>query len=317
MKKIVILLLALVLCFAVTACSSETPEAPEATQPSSNNTPIINQMPTKPQRPIEPEPEYTPSTKPTAPKPGNGDFPEDSEVQTYTFNADDVLNLDIGCYGAQVFIKPASDNTITIATNLPYHDAALYEGYLSFYQKRDPNIAESDAEMILSGAQLIISIPENKSFVEVNLYNSMESNYASYSVTDWSISHLNAEKLNLHVDMSDMRIAKLNVTESFNLYGGMGDVLIEDGVVNNSYLKLKSGDVGIVASFTGENIIDGGFGNLTVGVKNAATLAIDISDGSGVLSVQGYELPTFKKTDGEHSLTITRTTGNVIFKEIQ
>lgn len=316
MKKIAILLLALVLCFAVTACASETPEVEKPTTPSSNNSNIADIMPTKPQRPIEPEPEYTPSTKPTAPKPGNGDFPEGSEVQTYTFNADDVLNLDIGCYGAQVFIKPASDNTITIATNLPYHDASLYEGYLSFYQKRDPNIAESDAEMILSGAQLIISIPENKSFGEVNLHNSMESNYASYSVTDWNISHLNADKLNLYVDMSDIRIAKLNVTESFTLYGGIGDVLIEDGVVNNSYLKLKSGDVGIVAAFTGENIIECGFGNLTVGIKDAANLAVDISSGTGTLTIDGYEVPLFSKTDGEHSLKINRTSGNVIIDEM-
>ena len=315
MKKIAILLLALVLCFAVTACASETPEVEKPTTPSSNNSSIVDIMPTKPQRPIEPEPEYTPSTKPTAPQPGDNDI-ANSEAKTYTFNADDVRNFDIGCYGTQVIIKKTTENVITITTNLPYHDAALYEGYLSFYQQRDPSLADSDTEMIVSGAQLIISIPEGKSFEECNLGNSVDSNYASYSSTNWTVEELNAAKLNIYGDMSDMHIKKLVVTETFNFYGGMGDMLIEDSVVHNAYLKLKSGDTGIVASFTGENIIDCGFGDLTVGIRDAADLAINISSGTGILTVEGYELPVFSKTDGEQSLKINRTSGNVIIDEM-
>ena len=316
MKKIAILLLTLVLCFAVTACASETPEVEKPTTPSSNNSSIADIMPTKPQRPIEPEPEYTPSTKPTAPQPGEGDLSNDAEAKTYTFNADDVISFDIGCYGAQVIIKKTTENTISITTNLPYHDAALYEGYLSVYQQRDPSIADGDTEMITSGAQLIISIPEGKSFDEVNLGNSFDGNYASYSSVNWSVEELNAAKLNIYGDMSDMHIKKLVVTDTFNFYGGMGDMLIEDSVVHNAYLKLKSGDTGIVASFTGENIIECGFGNLTVGIKDAADLSIDISSGTGILTIEGHELPIFSKTDGEHSLKINRSSGNVIIDEM-
>jgi hypothetical protein len=316
MKKIVILLLALVLCFAVTACSSETPEVEKPTTPSSNNSSIADIMPTKPQRPIEPEPEYTPSTKPTAPQPGEDGPSNDSEAKTYTFNADDVISFDINCYGAQVIIQTTTENTISITTNLPYHDVALYEGYLSCSQQRDPSVADGDTEMIASGSQLIISIPEGKSFDDVNLRNSFDGNYASYSSVNWSVEELNAAKLNIYGDMSDMHIKKLVVTDAFNFYGGMGDMLIEESVVHNAYLKLKSGDTGIVASFTGENIIDCGFGNLTVGIKDAANLAVDISSGTGALTINGYDAPMFSKTDGEHSLKINRTSGNVIIDEM-
>lgn len=185
-------------------------------------------------------------------------------LQTLEINQN-VDTLDIDVQGVNLVIKEGKE--LKIETNNKYIKTNQVNNELKIKEK-DHNLLNRK-----NNTQLIIYLPHNQIFEEVKI----DTGFGTVT-----IETLKTHKLKLDLGAGTTEINNVYVSNETEINGGVGEIIISNGIINNLDLDMGVGDLDLTTKLNGTNKIDAGVGNIDLnlmGTTNDYKIKVDTAIG--------------------------------------
>lgn len=185
-------------------------------------------------------------------------------LQTLEINQN-IDTLDVDIQGANLVIKEGTE--LKIETNNKRIKTTQINNKLKIKEK-DHNLFHTK-----NNTQLIIYLPHNRIFEEVKI----DTGFGKVT-----IETLKTQKLKLNLGAGTTEINNIYVSKKTEIEGGVGEIIIENGIINNLDLDMGVGDLDLTTKLNGTNKIDAGVGNIDLnllGTTNDYKIKVDTGIG--------------------------------------
>lgn len=156
--------------------------------------------------------------------------------------------------------------------------------------------------------QVIIYIPSNIIFDNI---------FIETGAGDIEIESISTKDLSLKMGAGKVEIKNINVLNKAKIEGGVGNVNILDGEINNLDLDIGIGKFTITTKLIGNNKINAGIGSLTINLKdNLENYCIYVNKGIGSININGTSVPDDAKYgNGSNSVKVDGGIGSISIKK--
>lgn len=203
-----------------------------------------------------------------------------------------VLELEIGA--ADVHVREGEQ--FRVETDNPFIKVTLRNGVLTL--REEPHAAD------LESSKLVIEYPAGTSFREVEM---------DLGAGRLEIDALICGELDLDLGAGKTEIHSLTVTDSADISGGAGEILIHSGEIRNLDLELGVGSGVITALLTGSAEIDAGVGNLELNIPAPETdYTMKVTTGLGGVYLDGQLVRNGTHGTGPNKIKVSGGIGKVV-----
>lgn len=202
-----------------------------------------------------------------------------------------VLELEIGA--ADVRIREGEQ--FRVETDNPFIKVSMRNGTLII--REEPHVADLESSILL------IEYPAGTSFREVDM---------DLGAGRLEMDSLICGELDLDLGAGKTEIHVLNVTDSADITGGAGEILIHSGNIRNLDLELGVGNGGITAHLTGKAEIDAGVGSLNLTVlAPMEDYSVKVTTGLGGVYLDGQLIRNGIHGSGPNTIKVSGGVGKV------
>ena len=179
--------------------------------------------------------------------------------ESYHFAAEDEKNIT----GA-VFELAVGEVEIRSGDTMELVVTDMFEGAISAYVEdgiwyiKDSLLGSGSVHSDYS-PDIVITIPENASFEQMNIYLA-----AGRMDADW----LTAQELRLEVDAGSLKVFHLTAEDMLTVENGAGEIKLYDVTASNLTVNQGVGAIDITGAITGRNTIKGGIGEINLSLTN-------------------------------------------------
>lgn len=185
----------------------------------------------------------------------------------------DISNISLNLSTASLAIKQGDNFSV-------YHS----EGFKIKNKKGILYVEDTIKEMLNIGSNhmLIITVPKNKTFDKINIASGAGSIF---------IENLNCNALDLDLGVGTTDIDYIKVNTKAKIDGGVGEMTINKGTINNLDYSVGVGKSLISAKLTGKCDIEAGIGDVKLTLKGGEELyTLKGETGIGAIRVDGKNL---------------------------
>ena len=126
------------------------------------------------------------------------------------------------------------------------------------------------------------------------------------------IDELNCRKANIDLGAGEVEINKINVTNEIKLSGGIGELTIHDGKLNNLDADLGVGSFKATLSLTGRNKIDAGVGEVSLNLLDSyKNYTFNVDKGLGDIKLDRNSIQSGVYGNGIHTVDISGGVGEI------
>ena len=221
------------------------------------------------------------------------------EAKTYEITSE-IHSLDIRISAADFKIQHGDE--ISVESNLKYLSVSEKDGVLTIVDE-EKNYNDSDA-------MLTLYVPNDMVFDEVDI---------TTGAAKMTVGTLSANSLKLKLGAGDVQIESLNASSDADIEGGVGQITIASGTLNDLTLKMGMGELNLSAAVLGESDLKFGVGesNVTL-IGSKDDYKVDIEKGLGSITVDGKTVTDYGSSgNGQNYIEIEGGVGaiNLKFKE--
>lgn len=209
-----------------------------------------------------------------------------------------ILNLrtnekDLGSL-EEIISNIESGDIATLKVELKYSNLKIKKGDHLKAESNDPNITckQHNNQLIIREKgynlfhhdlrELVIYVPEDLVFEAVKIES---------SAGRVDIVQLNTKNLYFEMGAGKTKIDTLNVYENTEIDGGIGEITISDGKMNNLELDLGVGSTFITTDLTGRAEINAGVGKLNIKLdKDIENYKFKVDKGLGLIKINDKEI---------------------------
>ena len=166
------------------------------------------------------------------------------EAKTYEITSE-IHSLDIRISAADFKIQHGDE--ISVESNLKYLSVSEKDGVLTIVDE-EKNYNDSDA-------MLTLYVPNDMVFDEVDI---------TTGAAKMTVGTLSANSLKLKLGAGDVQIESLNASSDADIEGGVGQITIASGTLNDLTLKMGMGELNLSAAVLGESDLKFGVGESNV-----------------------------------------------------
>ncbi len=216
------------------------------------------------------------------------------EAKTYEITSE-IHSLEISISAAD--FKIASADEFLVESNLKYLSVSEKDGILKIADEAKSNSDYSDA-------MLTLYVPNGTVFDKVDI---------TTVAAKMTVGTLSANSLELKLGAGDVRIESLNASSDADIEGGVGQITIAGGTLNDLTLEMAMGELNLTAALLGESDLEFGVGasNVTL-IGNKDDYKVDIEKGLGSITVDGKTVTDFDSIgSGQNHIEITGGIGAV------
>lgn len=218
------------------------------------------------------------------------------EAKTYEITSE-IHSLDIRISAADFKIQHGDE--ISVESNLKYLSVSEKDGVLTIVDE-EKNYNDSDA-------MLTLYVPNDMVFDEVDI---------TTGAAKMTVGTLSANSLKLKLGAGDVQIESLNASSDADIEGGVGQITIASGTLNDLNLKMGMGELNLSAAVLGESDLKFGFGesNVTL-IGSKDDYKVDIEKGLGSITVDGKTVADYGSSgNGQNHIEIEGGVGAVNLK---
>ncbi len=219
------------------------------------------------------------------------------EAKTYEINSE-IHSLDIRINAADFKIENGEE--FSVESNLKYLSVSEKDGVLTIVDETKSNSKYSDA-------MLTLCVPNGMVFENVDI----ETGAAKLTVNT-----LSANSLKLKFGAGDVRFESLNASSDADIKGGVGQITIVSGTINDLTLEMGVGELNLTAAVLGAGNLKFGVGesNLTL-LGSKDDYKVDIEKGLGNITVDGKTVTDFGSSgNSQNHLEIEGGVGTINLK---
>ena len=126
------------------------------------------------------------------------------------------------------------------------------------------------------------------------------------------IEELNCKNARINLGAGEVTINKINVANEIKLSGGVGEVTIHDGKLNNLDADLGVGTFNATLSLTGRNKIDAGVGEVSLDLLDSyGNYSFNIEKGLGDIKLNRHSVQTGRYGKGIDTVDISGGIGEI------
>lgn len=167
-------------------------------------------------------------------------------------------------------------------------------------------IREKKSSLFDDEVNLIIYILEDKLFNNVDI---------SSGIGNVLIDNISSNKFEMELGMGRVAIDNLVVNKKTDIDTGVGEFVINDGIINNFDLDMGVGNVFINSNVIGKSDIDAGIGNLELGLIGSINdYKIDVTSGVGNILIDNKNIKAGIYGNGNSYLNIEGGMGDINVK---
>lgn len=204
----------------------------------------------------------------------------------------DIDSIDLEIKNGDIFKAETNNNNIKVK----YDDSKL-------------KIEESNSSLFGDAGKLIIYIPNNASFDDVDI---------STGAGKVSISNLLTNKLDLELGAGKVSVDNLVVNEKASVESGAGEFTISTSKIKNLDLDMGIGKVSIKAQMSGYNKINAGIGSLELNlIGDNYKIIVDKGIGSATIDGKSISSGTLYGDDSSNTVDIDGGIGSIKIKTNQ
>lgn len=218
------------------------------------------------------------------------------EAKTYEITSE-IHSLDIRISAADFKIQHGDE--ISVESNLKYLSVSEKDGVLTIVDE-EKNYNDSDA-------MLTLYVPNDMVFDEVDI---------TTGAAKMTVGTLSANSLKLKLGAGDVQIESLNASSDADIEGGLGQITIASGTLNDLTLKMGMGELNLSAAVLGESDLKFGVGesNVTL-IGSKDDYKVDIEKGLGSITVDGKTVTDYGSSgNGQNHIEIEGGVGTVNLK---
>ena len=218
------------------------------------------------------------------------------EAKTYEITSE-IHSLDIRISAADFKIQHGDD--ISVESNLKYLSVSEKDGVLTIVDE-EKNYNDSDA-------MLTLYVPNDMVFDEVDI---------TTGAAKMMVGTLSANSLKLKLGAGDVQIESLNASSDADIEGGVGQITIASGTLNDLTLKMGMGELNLSAAVLGESDLKFGVGesNVTL-IGSKDDYKVDIEKGLGSITVDGKTVTDYGSSgNGQNHIEIEGGVGTINLK---
>ena len=218
------------------------------------------------------------------------------EAKTYEITSE-IHSLDIRISAADFKIQHGDE--ISVESNLKYLSVSEKDGVLTIVDE-EKNYNDSDA-------MLTLYVPNDMVFEEVDI---------TTGAAKMTVGTLSANSLKLKLGAGDVQIESLNASSDADIEGGVGQITIASGTLNDLTLKMGMGELNLSAAVLGESDLKFGVGesNVTL-IGSKDDYKVDIEKGLGNITVDGKTVTDFGSSgNGQNHIEIEGGVGTINLK---
>ena len=218
------------------------------------------------------------------------------EAKTYEITSE-IHSLDIRISAADFKIQHGDE--ISVESNLKYLSVSEKDGVLTIVDE-EKNYNDSDA-------MLTLYVPNDMVFDEVDI---------TTGAAKMTVGTLSANSLKLKLGAGDVQIESLNASSDADIEGGVGQITIASGTLNDLTLKMGMGELNLSAAVLGESDLKFGVGesNVTL-IGSKDDYKVDIEKGLGSITVDGKTVTDYGSSgNGQNHIEIEGGVGTINLK---
>ena len=218
------------------------------------------------------------------------------EAKTYEITSE-IHSLDIRISAADFKIQHGVE--ISVESNLKYLSVSEKDGVLTIVDE-EKNYNDSDA-------MLTLYLPNGTVFDEVDI---------TTGAAKMTVDTLSANSLELKLGAGDVRIESLNASSDADIEGGVGQITIAGGTLNDLTLEMGMGELNLTAAVLGDSDLKFGVGesNVTL-IGSKDDYKVDIEKGFGSITVDGKTVTDYGSSgNGQNHIEIEGGVGAVNLK---
>ena len=218
------------------------------------------------------------------------------EAKTYEITSE-IHSLDIRISAADFKIQHGDE--ISVESNLKYLSVSEKDGVLTIVDE-EKNYNDSDA-------MLTLYLPNGTVFDEVDI---------TTGAAKMTVGTLSANSLELKLGAGDVRIESLNASSDADIEGGVGQITIAGGTLNDLTLEMGMGELNLTAAVLGDSDLKFGVGesNVTL-IGSKDDYKVDIEKGLGSITVDGKIVTDYGSSgNGQNHIEIEGGVGAVNLK---
>ena len=218
------------------------------------------------------------------------------EAKTYEITSE-IHSLDIRISAADFKIQHGDE--ISVESNLKYLSVSEKDGVLTIVDE-EKNYNDSDA-------MLTLYVPNDMVFDEVDI---------TTGAAKMTVGTLSANSLKLKLGAGDVQIESLNASSDADIEGGVGQITIASGTLNDLTLKMGMGELNLSAAVLGESDLKFGVGesNVTL-IGSKDDYKVDIEKGLGSITVDGKTVTDYGSSgNGQNHIEIEGGIGAINLK---
>ncbi|MGI5897779.1 MAG: DUF4097 family beta strand repeat-containing protein [Candidatus Dojkabacteria bacterium] len=151
--------------------------------------------------------------------------------------------------------------------------------------------------------ELIVTLPTSKTLDFVKIETGAGKVF---------IEELNCKKAEINLGAGGLEVNDINVTDEIKMSGGVGEIIIHNGKLNNLKADLGVGKLDATLSLTGKNNIDTGVGEVNFRfLENSSNYTFDIEKGIGEIRFNGEKISSGVTGDGKNTIEISGGIGEI------
>jgi len=212
------------------------------------------------------------------------------------FDFEDYDNLDIKTTVSRLTIKTGEQ--FSVVTNNKDITMKERKDTIVIRDNRKPNYYNYNRDL-----ELIVTLPA---------YTTLDSVTIDGGAGRVYIDELNCRKANIDLGAGEVEINKINVTNEIKLSGGIGELTIHDGRLNNLDADLGVGSFKATLSLTGRNKIDAGVGEVSLNLLDSyKNYIFNVDKGLGDIKLDRNSIQSGVYGDGIHAVDISGGVGEI------
>lgn len=222
----------------------------------------------------------------------------ENEITTVFKTNDNISELDIDVSTVDLVIK--NGNKLIVETN---------NNYINCKQSNEKLKIKENKHSVLNNKnnKLIITLPEN---IQLNVFE-MDT-----GVGKIEIDRINSRVANIELGAGKVEFEDLNISEAIKIDGGAGEIIIDNGKLNNLDLDMGVGKFTINSILLGNTDIDAGVGELNINLLDSVdNYSITTSKGLGSISLNGKSISNVG--NGQNKINIDGGVGSINITTIE
>ena len=223
------------------------------------------------------------------------------EAKAYEITSE-IHSLDILISAADFKIEHGDE--ISVVSNLKYLSVYEKDGVLTIIDE-GKNYNDSDA-------MLTLYVPNGTIFDDADI---------TVGAAKMTVDTLSANSLELKLGAGDVRIKSLNASSDADIKGGVGQITIAGGTLNDLTLEVGMGELNLTAAVLGDSDLKFGVGesNVTL-IGSKDDYKVEIEKGLGSITVDGTTVTDFGSSgNGQNHIEIKGGVGavNLNYKDVR